>query len=122
MRPSSPRPPRPRTGGASARLYSGASEQDHTEAAQALIVLLPALLAEAQVQCIRHISNLLPDAEFERVMPVWKNPDTSPDVIEVFSAELMKRDRKVMLPAMVEAVRLRTHPFTRRKLSGARST
>ncbi len=91
--------------------YPGASEQNHTTAAQALIVLLPKLRTEAQVQCLRHISNLLPDGEFERVMPIWKNPDTSPDVIEALSAELMKRDRNVMLPAMVEAVRLSHHPY-----------
>jgi hypothetical protein len=93
------------------RLYPGNSAQDHTSTAQALINLLPTLTEDGQVGCIRHVSNLLSDDQFGRAMPIWQNPDFNADVLEVLSADLMKRGHKVMLPAMVDAVRSPTHPF-----------
>jgi hypothetical protein len=54
---------------------------------------------------------LLSDDEFKRVMPIWRNPSFNPDVIEVFATDLMNREHKVMLPAMLDAVRMPNHPY-----------
>jgi hypothetical protein len=93
------------------RLYPGNTDADHTNTAQALINLLPALTRDGQVECAQHISNLLSDEEFKRVMPIWRNPSFNPDVIEVFATDLMNREHKVMLPAMLDAVRMPNHPY-----------
>ncbi len=93
------------------RLYPGNTDADHTNTAQALINLLPALTKDGQVECAQHISNLLSDEEFKRVMPIWRNPSFNPDVIEVFATDLMNREHKVMLPAMLDAVRMPNHPY-----------
>ena len=93
------------------RLYPGNTDADHTNTAQSLINLLPALTKDGQVECAQHISNLLSDEEFKRVMPIWRNPSFNPDVIEVFATDLMNREHKIMLPAMLDAVRMPNHPY-----------
>lgn len=92
------------------RLYPGNSDEDNTKTAQALINLLPTLTSDGQTECISHIGNLLSDEEWKRLMPVWKNPSVNPDVLESIYTDLMNRDDKVKLPALVEAVRLPNHP------------
>ena len=93
------------------RLYPGNTDADHTNTAQSLINLLPTLTKDGQVECAQHVSNLLSDDEFKRVMPIWRNPSFNPDVIEVFATDLMNREHKVMLPAMLDAVRMPNHPY-----------
>ncbi len=93
------------------RLYPGNTDADHTNTAQSLINLLPTLSNDGQVECAQHISNLLSDEEFKRVMPIWRNPSFNPDVIEVFATDLMNREHNVMLPAMLDAVRMPNHPY-----------
>jgi hypothetical protein len=93
------------------RLYPGNTDADHTNTAQSLINLLPTLTKDGQVECAQHVANLLSDDEFKRVMPIWRNPSFNPDVIEVFATDLMNREHKVMLPAMLDAVRMPNHPY-----------
>jgi hypothetical protein len=93
------------------RMFQGNSEQDHTNTAQTLINLLPTLSADGQVEAAQHVSNLLSDQEYGRVMHIWRNPSFNPDVIEVFATDLMNREHKVMLPAMLDAVKMPNHPF-----------
>lgn len=93
------------------RLYPGNTDADHTNTAQALINLLPTLTKDGQVECAQHISNLISDEEFKRVLPIWRNPSFNPDVIEVFATDLMNREHKIMLPAMLDAVRMPNHPY-----------
>jgi hypothetical protein len=93
------------------RMFPGNTEQDHTNTAQALINLLPTLTADGQVECAQHVSNLLSDEQYNRVLHIWRNPSFNPEVIEVFATDLMNREHKVMLPAMLDAVRMPNHPF-----------
>jgi hypothetical protein len=93
------------------RMFPGNTDQDHTNTAQALINLLPTLSTDGQVEAAQHVSNLLSDQEYGRVMHIWRNPSFNPDVIEVFATDLMNREHKVMLPAMLDAVKMPTHPF-----------
>ncbi len=93
------------------RMFPGNSEKDHTNTAQALINLLPTLSSDGQVEAAQHISNLLSDEEYGRVMHIWRNPSFNSDVIDVFATDLMNREHKVMLPAMLDAIKLPNHPF-----------
>lgn len=93
------------------RRFPGNTDADNTNTAQALINTLPALTPDGQAEAAQHIANLLSDEEFHRVMPLWKNPGTNADVIDVLGTDLMNRENKVMLPAMLEAAKMRNHPF-----------
>jgi hypothetical protein len=44
-------------------------------------------------------------------MHIWRNPSFNSEVIEVFATDLMNREHKVMLPAMLDAVKMPNHPF-----------
>jgi hypothetical protein len=90
--------------------FPGNTDQDHTNTAQLLINALPTLGKDGQVEAAQHISNLLSDDEFKRVMHIWKNPSFNPDVIEVLHTDLMNRDHKILLPALLDAVKLPNHP------------
>ncbi len=92
------------------RLFPGNTDADNAKTAQALISLLPSLTPEGQTECISHIGNVLSDEEWNRLMPVWKNPGFNPDVLESIYVDLMNRDDKVKLPALVEAIRMPNHP------------
>lgn len=93
------------------RMFPGNTEQDQTNTAQALINLLPTLSADGQVEAAQHVSNLLSDQEYGRVMHIWRNPGFNSEVIDVFATDLMNREHKVMLPAMLDAVKMPNHPF-----------
>ena len=93
------------------RMFPGNTDQDHTNTAQALINLLPTLSSDGQVECAQHVSNLLTDQEYSRVMHIWRNPSFNPEVIEVFATDLMNREHKVMLPAMLDALKMPNHPY-----------
>ncbi len=91
--------------------FPGNTDADNTNTAQALINILPTLMPDGQTEAAQHIANLLTDEEFNRVMPLWKNPGTNSDVIDVLGTDLMNRENKVMLPAMLEAAKMPKHPF-----------
>ena len=87
-------------------LYKGNTDQDHLNTAQALITLLPSLTKDGQVEAASHISNLLPDEAWSKLNHIWRNPSFNPDVLEVFETDLMNREDKVKLPALLEAIRM----------------
>ena len=96
---------------ATLRLFPGNTATDITNTAQALIDLLPKLTKSGQTECAEHISNLLSDEEYPRVLQIWINPDSDPDVLQVFAKDLMNRPARVMMPAMLDAIRIVNHPF-----------
>lgn len=93
------------------RLHPGNTDQAHASAAQSLINLLPTLSPEGQVACAHHISNLIADKDYSRLMHIWRNPTANRAVIEVFAGDLMNRDNNVKLPALLDAMRQPSHPF-----------
>lgn len=93
------------------QLFPGNTATDITNTAQALIDLLPKLTKSGQAECAEHISNLLSDEEYPRVLQIWGNPDSDPDVLKVFATDLINRPARVMMPAMLDAIRILNHPF-----------
>lgn len=93
------------------KMFPGNSDQDNTNTAQALINLLPTLTSDGQVEAAQHISNLLTDENYGRVMHIWRNPSYNSEVLDVFATDLMNREHKVMLPAMLDAVKMQNHPY-----------
>lgn len=91
------------------KLYPGNTDQDHANTTQALINLLPSLTKDGQVEASQHISNLLSDENWGKINHIWRNPAFNPDVIEVFANDLMNREDKVKLPALLEAIRIPNH-------------
>ena len=86
------------------------SDAANSATAQMLINLLPTLPPEGQNEAAQHISNLLSDKDYNRVMPIIKNPTMSEDVLDVLVTDLMNRDDNVKLPTLLEIARIPNHP------------
>ena len=93
------------------QLFPGNTATDIANTAQALIDLLPKLTKSGQTECAEHISNLLSDEEYPRVLQIWENPDSDPDVLKVFATDLMNRPARVMMPVMLGAIKILNHPY-----------
>jgi hypothetical protein len=93
------------------QLYPGNTATDIINTAQALINLLPELTKSGQTECAEHIANLLSDEEYPRALPIWVNPVSDPDVLKVLATDLLNRPARVMMPAMLDAIIMRNHPY-----------
>jgi hypothetical protein len=88
---------------------------DSTEAAnrattQLLINLLPTLPPEGQAEAAQHITNLLEDKDYSKVIAIVKNPQMPEEVLDVFVTDLMNRDDSVKLPTLLEIAKIPNHP------------
>jgi hypothetical protein len=81
-----------------------------TETAQLLINMLPTLPPDGQAEAAQHISNLLLDKDYNRVLPLVKNPNLPEEVLDVFVTDLMNRDDPVKLPVLLEIAKIPNHP------------
>ncbi|MEI6177975.1 MAG: hypothetical protein WCS43_13875 [Verrucomicrobiota bacterium] len=93
------------------RHFPGNTNTDIANTAQALINLLPELTKDGQLECAEHISNLLSDEEYPRLLQIWGNPASDPDVLKIFAADLKSRPAQVMMPAMLDAIKVPNHPY-----------
>jgi hypothetical protein len=89
-------------------LTSGNGE---TETAQLLINLLPTMPPEGQAEAAQHITNLILDKDYGRVMPMLKNPSLPQEVHDVLVTDLMNREDPVKLPALLEVAKIPNHPY-----------
>ena len=87
------------------------SNVNETQTAQILIGMLPSLPEAGQVEAGHHISNLLPDEDFNRVMPTLLNPSTPEPVLSVFMTDLMNRSDPTKLHALLDVAKVANHPF-----------
>lgn len=86
------------------------SDAANSATAQMLINLLPTLPAEGQTEAAQHISNLLTDQEYNKVLSIVKNPTMPEDVLDVFVTDLMNREDVVKLPTLLEIAKIPNHP------------
>lgn len=84
---------------------------NETETAQMLINLLPTLPVEGQTEAAQHIANLIVDKDYNKIMPLLKNPSLSQEVQDVFVTDLMNREDPVKLPALLEVAKIPNHPY-----------
>ncbi|HEY2341602.1 MAG TPA: hypothetical protein VGH90_01175 [Chthoniobacteraceae bacterium] len=82
-----------------------------TEMAQMLINLLPTFPPEGQAEAAQHISNLILDKDYNRVLPLLKNPNLSEEVQDVLVTDLMNREDSVKLPALLDIAKIPNHPY-----------
>ncbi len=87
------------------------TDTSETNTAQMLINLLPTLPPEGQAEAAQHITNLLVDEEYMRVLPLVRNPALPEEVHDVFLTDLMNREDPVKLPALLDIAKLPTHPL-----------
>jgi hypothetical protein len=92
------------------RANSDNSDAANSATAQMLINLLPTLPAEGQTEAAQHISNLLSDKDYGKVLPIVKNPTMPEDVLDVLVTDLMNRDDAVKLPTLLEIAKIPNHP------------
>jgi hypothetical protein len=93
------------------------SSADELQTAQVLINMLPTLPPEGQSDAAQHISNLIQDDQYARVLPLVKNPNLPEEVLDVFVTDLMNREDKVKLPTLLEIARIPNHPHHEEALS-----
>ena len=86
------------------------SDAANSATAQMLINLLPTLPAEGQTEAAQHISNLLSDKDYNKVLAIVKNPAMPEDVLDVFVTDLMNREDTVKLPTLLEIAKIPNHP------------
>lgn len=86
------------------------SNVPETETAQLLINMLPTLPPEGQEEAAQHISNLILDKDYNRVLPLVRNAALPEAVLDVFVTDLMNRDDAVKLPTLLDIAKLPNHP------------
>jgi hypothetical protein len=86
------------------------SPADEAATAQILINMLPTLPPEGQEEAAQHISNLVLDEQYSRVLPLVKNANLPEEVLDVFVTDLMNRDDSTKLPALLEIAKIPNHP------------
>lgn len=80
------------------------------QTAQMLINMLPTLPKEGQTEAAQHISNLVEDKDYNRLLPLVKNTGLSEEVLSVFVTDLMNRPDTVKLPVLLDIAKLPNHP------------
>lgn len=88
-----------------------------TETAQILISMLPTLPPDGQAEAAQHITNLIQDEEYNRVMPLVRNTALSEEVQDVLVTDLMNREDKVKLPTLLEIAKMPNHPHQEEALT-----
>lgn len=93
------------------------SNADEAQTAQILINMLPTLPPDGQAEAAQHISNLLLDKDYNKVLPLIKNPNLSEEVLDVFVTDLMNRDDATKLPTLLEIAKIPNHPHREEALT-----
>ena len=83
---------------------------DESQTAQMLINMLPTLPKEGQAEAAQHITNLVLDKDYSRILPLVKNPGLPEDVLDVFLTDLMNREDEVKLPVLLAIAKIPNHP------------
>jgi hypothetical protein len=84
---------------------------DEAQAARMLINLLPTLPADGQAEAAQHISNLVLDENYSQVLPLVRNPALPEEVHDVFVTDLLNREDRIKLPALLEIAKIPNHPY-----------
>jgi hypothetical protein len=93
------------------------SNVNEAQTAQILINMLPTLPEDGQIEAANHISNLLPDSNYNQVKPTLLNPNAPESVLSVFFTDLMNRDDNTKLHTFLDLAKVPNHPFHEEALS-----
>jgi len=78
--------------------------------AKQLLELFARLPEAGQVEVVKHLSNLLPDQEYEPMAKLLADPQLPGDVLEALMADMLNRPGHLKLPALLEVARTPQHP------------
>jgi hypothetical protein len=92
------------------------SSADESQTAQILINLFPGLPPDGQAEYAEHISNLIEDKDYNKVLPLVKNPSVSEEALDVFVTDLVNREDATKLPALLEIAKVPNHPHKQEAL------
>jgi len=93
------------------------SNVSEAQMAQMLINILPTLPEDGQIEAANHISNLLPDSDYDEVRPLLLNSNLPESVLSVFFTDLMNRNDPTKLNAFLDIAQISNHPFQSEALS-----
>lgn len=92
------------------------SSADEAQTAQILINLFPGLPPDGQAEYAEHIANLIEDRDYNKVLPLVKNPSVSEEALDVFVTDLVNREDATKLPALLEIAKVPNHPHKQEAL------
>jgi hypothetical protein len=93
------------------------SNVSESQMAQMLINILPTLPEDGQIEAANHISNLLPDSDYDTVRPLLLNASLPESVLSVFFTDLMNRNDPTKLNAFLDIAQISNHPFQAEAMS-----
>jgi hypothetical protein len=93
------------------------SNVSEAQMAQMLINILPTLPEDGQIEAANHITNLLPDSDYNSVRPLVLNASLPESVLSVFFTDLMNRDDPTKLNTFLDIAQEPNHPFHDEALS-----
>jgi hypothetical protein len=85
--------------------------------ARMLINILPTLPEEGQVEAANHITNFLPNTDYDSLRPLLLDASLPESVLSIFFADLMNRDDPTKLNAFLDIAQAPDHPFHAQALS-----
>jgi hypothetical protein len=86
------------------------SNVGEAQTAKILINMLPSMPEDGQVEAAQHIANLLPDSDYQSVLPILLNPNLPESVTSVLFTDLMNRSDATKLNAFVDIAQVPNHP------------
>jgi hypothetical protein len=78
--------------------------------AKQMLELFARLPEVGQVEVVKHLSNLLPDQDYEPMGNLLADPQLPGDVLEALMADVLNRPGHLKLPALLEVARTPQHP------------
>jgi hypothetical protein len=75
-----------------------------------MLAMLPNLPEDGQVEAAQHISNLLPDEQYEALSPTLTNAHTAEAVLDVLMTDILNRPNGVKLNTLLDVARIPDHP------------
>ena len=86
------------------------SDSEAPDKAKRMLEMFSRLPEAGQVEIVKHISNLLPDAEYAPMGQLLMDPQLPEDVLDGLMADALNRPNSVKLPVLLEVARTPQHP------------
>ena len=84
-------------------------EGEDSEKVKKLLEMFPRLPEDGQVEVAQHLSNLVPDENYEPLGKYLKDPKLPEPVLDVLLADLLNRPNSVKLPLLIDVAREPQH-------------
>jgi hypothetical protein len=85
-------------------------KEDEAQKAKRLLEIFPHLPPDGQVEAAQHLSNLLPDDQYEALAQTLTNALTSEEVLDVLMTDVLNRPNQIKLSTLLDIARNPAQP------------